>query len=48
MKIQVKDLTAGFHKNPILDNVSFDISKGGIWFLIGPNGSGKSKLIKTL
>ena len=48
MKIQVKDLTAGFHKNPILENVSFEISKGGIWFLLGPNGSGKSTLIKTL
>lgn len=48
MKIQVKDLTVVFHKDPILENVSFEISKSGIWFLLGPNGSGKSTLIKAL
>lgn len=48
MKIQVNDLSVGFHKTDILEDVSFEISKGGIWFLLGPNGSGKSTLIKAL
>lgn len=48
MKLQVKNLTVGFHKTVILENLSFEIEKSGIWFLLGPNGSGKSTLIKTL
>ena len=31
-----------------LDNVSFDVPRGGIFGLLGPNGAGKSTLINTL
>lgn len=45
--LSFKNLNVGFDKI-ILENISGEINKGEIVFLIGPNGSGKTTLLKTL
>lgn len=46
--IDVKQLCAGYGKQPVLDHVSVHIPKGSITAVIGPNGSGKSTLLKCM
>ena len=47
--VSVKELYVEFEPGqPVLDNVTFSISKGDIVAVIGPNGSGKTTLIKTI
>lgn len=40
--LQIKNLTKTFDGIHAVDDLSFDIEKGGITALIGPNGSGKT------
>lgn len=44
----VRDVTAGYHGQVVLDGLRFDVPRGGILVLIGPNGAGKSTVLKTL
>ena len=44
----VRDVTAGYHGQVVLDGLHFDVPRGGILVLIGPNGAGKSTVLKTL
>jgi branched-chain amino acid transport system ATP-binding protein len=46
--LQVHDLTAGYHTEPVLRGVSFDIKPRQILVMLGHNGAGKSSLVKTL
>ena len=46
--LQVHDLTTGYHTEPVLRGVSFDIQPGQILVMLGHNGAGKSSLVKTL
>lgn len=46
--IQVKELTKSFAKLKVLDGISLDIKKGGIYAILGPNGSGKTTFLKIL
>lgn len=46
--IQVKNLSKSFAKLKVLDEISLDINKGGIYAILGPNGSGKTTFLKIL
>ena len=49
MKIlEIKNLIVAAGEKVILDNISFDISKGESVVIMGPNGSGKSTLANVL
>ena len=44
----INDLTIGYHKVPVIRNISLEVQKGEIIALIGPNGAGKSTILKTI
>jgi phospholipid/cholesterol/gamma-HCH transport system ATP-binding protein len=46
--IVVENLTARFGDNTILQNVSFEVTKGEIFVILGGSGCGKSTLLKHL
>ncbi|HEY4553442.1 MAG TPA: ABC transporter ATP-binding protein [Bacillaceae bacterium] len=46
--LEVKDLTGGYTKKPVLKNVSFSLEAGQMIGLIGLNGAGKSTSIKHI
>ncbi len=49
MKIlDVIEVTSGYGRTDILDNLSLELYKGEILSVIGPNGAGKSTLLKTI
>ncbi|HEX8741184.1 MAG TPA: ATP-binding cassette domain-containing protein [Casimicrobiaceae bacterium] len=46
--IEVRDLTAGYGEEAILEHVSFDVRRGEIFVILGGSGSGKSTLLKHM
>lgn len=46
--LQVEQISAGFGKLQILNEVSMEARPGEITVIVGPNGSGKSTLLKTI
>ena len=46
--IQFKNIIKSFGPKPVLQDVSFDVPKGSVFFIIGASGVGKSVLIKHL
>ncbi|MBR1778486.1 MAG: metal ABC transporter ATP-binding protein [Alphaproteobacteria bacterium] len=46
--VKLKDVTVSFHKQSIIDDVSFEIFADQIVTLIGPNGAGKTTLLKLI
>ncbi len=44
----VRDISAGYDKKTVLENVSFSAEKGSVTAILGPNGSGKSTLLKVI
>ena len=45
--LEVHDLTAGYHKKPVLWGIDLQVPKGKLVGIVGPNGAGKSTLIKA-
>ena len=45
--LDLKNITAGYGKKTVINNVSFAFPEGKLLSLIGANGSGKSTLLKT-
>jgi ABC-2 type transport system ATP-binding protein len=48
MSIEVKSISKSYKNQIVLNDVSFEISKGEVVGLLGPNGAGKSTLMKIL
>nr|NJM01214.1 ATP-binding cassette domain-containing protein [Desulfobacula sp.] len=46
--IKIVNLSAGYGRTPILENIGFDIFKGEIFIIIGGSGCGKSTLLKHM
>ena len=46
--LEVRALSAGYGKAPILQNVSFCLDRGEIVGILGANGSGKTTLLKSI
>ena len=46
--LEVKDLTFGFGKKPLFQNVSFKVASGELARIEGPNGAGKSTLVSLI
>jgi len=46
--LEIKDLSAGYDNQVVLENVSLDIFSNDFIGVIGPNGGGKTTLIKTI
>lgn len=46
--IELRHLTKYYGKVRGIENLSFDVTEGGILGFIGPNGAGKTTAIRTL
>ncbi len=46
--LEVKNISSGYGKNDVLQDISFHVGQGEIVSLIGPNGAGKSTALKTV
>ncbi|RDU24257.1 ABC transporter ATP-binding protein [Anaerosacchariphilus polymeriproducens] len=48
MILVVENLACGYKRRTVIENVSFQLSKGEVLCLFGPNGVGKTTFFKTL
>src|SRR5215475_14004199 len=46
--IKVEGLTKRYARNLAVDNISFEVEKGGIVGFLGPNGAGKTTTMRVL
>jgi len=46
--LEVKKMTAGYGKSPIIQAVDLSVKSGTTTVIIGPNGAGKSTLLKSI
>lgn len=46
--IELKDITAGYDRQAVLNHVNLTISEGDFIGIIGPNGGGKTTLLKVI
>jgi len=46
--IKIQNLTVGYDKNPVLENVNLEIFEQVFMGVIGPNGGGKTTLLKAI
>ncbi len=46
--LEIKDFSAGYPGNPVLEHISLSIPAGAVTVIVGPNGCGKSTLLKAL
>jgi iron complex transport system ATP-binding protein len=48
MMLDIRDLTCGYGKDPVLRDVSVSVGDGEFVAIIGPNGSGKTTLLRAI
>ena len=48
MTVKVENLTGGYGKRPVIEDINFELKAGEIVGLIGLNGAGKSTTIKHM
>lgn len=48
MLIEVNNLSLGYEKENVIENISFQVEKGDFVIVVGKNGAGKSTLIKGI
>lgn len=46
--VDIDHLSAGYHREKVLDNISFQICEQDFWGITGPNGGGKTTLAKVI
>lgn len=46
--IELRNLSAGYGREPVLSDISMELTPGKVLALLGPNGCGKSTLLKTI
>ena len=46
--LRVENITAGYHGQSVLRDVSFSVESGDAVTIIGPNGHGKTTLLRTI
>lgn len=46
--IQVQNLRHAFNGHKALDDISFEVQRGGVFGLLGPNGAGKTTSVRLL
>jgi len=46
--LKLENLSTGYYKKKVIDDVSIELKENNIYLLIGPNGAGKSTLLKTI
>ena len=46
--LTVHGVTAGYGRQPVINNISFQLEEGRLLGVIGANGSGKTTLLKAL
>ena len=45
---EIKNLSVGYNRKALIEEICFDIKRGEIVTLIGPNGAGKSTILKSI
>jgi len=46
--VELRDLTAGYERTPVLRNVDFTLRRGEFAGVVGPSGSGKTTLLRAI
>jgi phospholipid/cholesterol/gamma-HCH transport system ATP-binding protein len=46
--LEVRDLAVGYNREPLLDEIAFDVPRGEVFAILGGSGCGKSTLLRAL
>ena len=46
--VEVRGVSVGYGREPVLRDVSWTIAAAEFWFLLGPNGAGKTTLLRAV
>ncbi|MES0329608.1 MAG: ABC transporter ATP-binding protein, partial [Dehalococcoidales bacterium] len=48
IELELQNVTLGYWRKPVVQDISFVVKPGEMLGLVGPNGCGKSTIIKSL